>query len=106
MHFDCVQYLTLAYHLYPYTVISTSLSLGLIFGFAICQIYTFFVGKLTGYCKDETEEQIALRKRRQDLMEGMYTQATSPADDPESIHEPSEREEEVVEVEVSSGGDA
>ena len=39
-------------------------------------------------------------------MEGMYTQATSPADDPESIHEPSEREEEVVEVEVSSGGDA
>jgi len=91
-----------ACHLYPYTVISTSLSLGLIFGFAICQIYTFFVGKFTEYY--ETDEQIALRKRRQDLMEGMYTQTTSPADDPESIHEPSEREEEVIEV--SSGGDA
>jgi len=90
-------------HLPSFTVISTSLSLGLIFGFAICQIYTFFVGKLTEYCKVETDEQIALRKRRQDLMEGMYTQATSPADDP-SFHEPSEREEEVIEV--SSGGDA
>ena len=66
-------------------MISTSLALGLIFGFAIVQSYTTCLGKLTGHFVDESEEKIALRKRRQDMMEGMYTQATSPHDDPESV---------------------
>lgn len=65
-------------------VISTSLALGLIFGFAIVQTNTYFYGRVTESCFKVSDEAIELRKRRQNTMEGMYTAGESPDDDPEA----------------------
>ena len=54
------------------------------------------MGRLTDHFVDESEEKIALRKRRQDMMEGMYTQATSPDDDPESVLADEAKKDEVA----------
>mmetsp|Transcript_10559 Transcript_10559/g.23382 ORF Transcript_10559/g.23382 Transcript_10559/m.23382 type:complete len:633 (-) Transcript_10559:58-1956(-) len=62
-------------------VISTSLALGLILGFALVQICSFSLNRLTESCSKESDEKIEIRKRRQKMMEGMYT---SPDDDPRS----------------------
>jgi len=71
-------------------VISTSLSLGLIFGFAIMQSFNAIAGWLAERFTDESEEKIAQRKLRQGMMEGMYhvTVQPSPEDDPASVHVP------------------
>ena len=69
-------------------VISTSLSLGLIFGFAIMQSFNAIVGWFAERFTDESEEKIAQRKLRQGMMEGMYCMNTSPEDDPASVHIP------------------
>jgi len=74
-------------------VISTSLALGLIFGFALVQSYSFCLGRLTQFCFKETDESIELRKQRQNMMEGMYTAGESPDDDPASCHELSENDD-------------
>ena len=74
-------------------VISTSLALGLIFGFALVQSYSFCFGRLTEFCFKETDESIALRKQRQNMMEGMYTAGESPDDDPASCHDLSENDD-------------
>lgn len=63
-------------------VISTSLALGLIFGFAIVQTYTYIYGKVSESCLNADEEQIAIRKERQTMMAGMYT---APNDDPQQM---------------------
>ena len=67
-------------------VISTSLSLGLIFGFAIMKSFNAIVGWFSERFTDESEEKIAQRKLRQGMMEGMQhvTVQPSPEDDPAS----------------------
>lgn len=77
-------------------VISTSLALGLILGFAIVQSYTLIFGYLANSCNNEGDEKIALRKRRQDMMKGMYTAQISPDDDPSSLHVPEPEKEDGI----------
>mmetsp|Transcript_26627 Transcript_26627/g.63859 ORF Transcript_26627/g.63859 Transcript_26627/m.63859 type:complete len:653 (+) Transcript_26627:35-1993(+) len=64
-------------------VISTSLALGLIFGFSIVQLFSSTFGRLAMSCSSvENEKIIENRKRMNHRMEGMYTAQTSPDDDP------------------------
>ncbi|KAL7541147.1 hypothetical protein ACHAXR_012882 [Thalassiosira sp. AJA248-18] len=65
-------------------VISTSLALGLIAGFALVQIFVLIWGRLRECCCNVDKEKIATRKRRQKTTAGMYT--ADDDDDPCSIH--------------------
>merc|ERR1712060_255107 len=65
-------------------VISTSLALGLIVGFAIAQTFTWATGVITRCAEREDQDQANMRLQRQKLMEGMYTVGTNPDDDPAS----------------------
>mmetsp|Transcript_24792 Transcript_24792/g.35482 ORF Transcript_24792/g.35482 Transcript_24792/m.35482 type:complete len:687 (-) Transcript_24792:147-2207(-) len=73
-------------------VISTSLALGLIIGFALFQVGVFIVGR--SFCRKEekednednfhiTQDYIA---NKQGMMEGMYTVVHDDNDDPDSMH--------------------
>ena len=71
-------------------VVSVSLALGLIFGFAIVQLLVWVVGKCT---PRESKSKEKTRLMRQEMMEGMYTSPETPEDDPDS-NRPEDREEE------------
>ena len=67
-------------------VTSTSLAIGLIFGFAIMQSYSGVYGY---FCEHswkgkEDKDHAEARKRRQMMMDGMYTAGNSKDDDPKS----------------------
>ena len=62
-------------------VISTSIALGLIIGFAIFQSVVFFVGRS---CFRGDRERVEKRKHNQDIMGGMYTAVHDANDDPDS----------------------
>jgi len=62
-------------------VISTSIALGLIIGFAIFQSVVFFVGRS---CFRGDRERVEKRKQNQDIMGGMYTAVHDANDDPDS----------------------
>lgn len=83
-------------------VVSVSLALGLIFGFAIVQTVVWVVGKCN---PRESESKEKTRLMRQEMMEGMYTSPETPEDDPASIR-PEDKEEEsadsMAEEEISS----
>mmetsp|Transcript_1992 Transcript_1992/g.4201 ORF Transcript_1992/g.4201 Transcript_1992/m.4201 type:complete len:681 (-) Transcript_1992:154-2196(-) len=66
-------------------VISASLSLGLIFGFALVQDFIYARRHLLGSCCEEDPEKALDGKRRQTTISGMYTSVGSPDDDPPSI---------------------
>lgn len=83
-------------------VVSTSLALGLIFGFTIMQCCTSFFGRLKYKIKGEDTERIKMRKRSQAMFEGMYTAGKDPGDDPDSIHVPSETDHHALELIPSS----
>lgn len=71
-------------------VVSVSLALGLILGFAIVQSLVWIVGKCT---PRESESKKETRLMRQKMMEGMYTSPETPEDDPAS-NRPEDKEEE------------
>jgi len=74
-------------------VISASLALGLIFGFALMQICNFIFGLIYGCCSskenDESRKRAnVIRRKRASVMEGMYVVQPSPEDDdPHSAHD-------------------
>ena len=65
-------------------VISTSLALGLIFGFACVQLFMVIFGWMASHCLNADAEKIALMKRKQTMTEGMFTADTD--EDPSSRH--------------------
>lgn len=67
-------------------VTSTSLAIGLIFGFAITQSYSSVYGYFCELCwkGKEDEDHAEARKRRHMMMDGMYTAGNSKDDDPKS----------------------
>ena len=67
-------------------VVSTSLALGLILGFAFVQSFTSNFVRVAKCCSsaEGDDETIETMKRMQNRMEGMYTARISPDDDPSS----------------------
>ena len=72
-------------------VISASLALGLIIGFAIVQFLDWCWDTFYDFRYKADTERIARRKHKQDQLQGMYTAAGSPDHDPASLrNEPGE----------------
>ena len=79
-------------------VISTSLALGLIIGFALVHIVMIIIGRMVGCCNKGDEDKIERMTKMTNGVEGMYTADVD--EDPESIHITTEEN-----VDIESGLD-